>query len=404
MGILDAPPIDATGRALSTFPVAPLYALPRGGKTIILGDSLIATNETSGASITRSDSSAAHMGFASSGKLWNAYNAGIAGNTSAQMLARFDTDVLAYKPGICVIAAGTNDARTGVTLATYITNIKAIVAKCFAAGIFPAIRTVPPCYDTAGSGGEAAVRQRISSYNAWIREWAPTLGIPVIDVFSEFVDPTNGRIKTAYAYGDGIHFLVDGYAKQGQMIAAALAPYIGAALPYLATDAGDPTDLLSGTGLFLGAPAGNGLPAGWSTGDAAHATFSVAASPDGFGKELTLTAVGDVAYQVQAYRFVNTGVAAGDVVEVGGVLSSTQASGHTAAVSIAFQGSPAAPASITRQTNITLTGGSFYERFTVPSGTVGGFLLRIYAGPSAGTAKFRRLRVRNLTALGIATV
>jgi lysophospholipase L1-like esterase len=385
--------------AVTTF--APTYALPRGGKFVILGDSLIATNETSSSTaITRSDSSSAHAAFASGGRLWYPKNAGVAGETSAQILARVDSDVVAFAPHIGVIAAGTNDARVGVSRADFSTNIAAIVKKFRAAGIFPVLRTVPPIYDTSAAGGESAARRRVSEYNAWIKEWAPAQGIPVVDLYSEFVDPTNGRIRSPYAYGDGIHFTVDGYVKQGQMIAAALAPYITAALPYTALDAGDPTDLLGGNGLFLGALTG-GLPAGWSTGDTAHTTFSVAAAADGFGKELTITATGDVGYQVQAYRFVNTGMAPGDVIEVGGIMSSTQAAGHTAAVAFTFQGSPGFPGSITRQANVTLASGSFLERVTVPAGTVGGLLLRLYAGPSAGTAKFRRLRVRNLTALGL---
>jgi hypothetical protein len=176
-------------------------------------------------------------------------------------------------------------------------------------------------------------------------------------------------------------------------------------MPYVATDAGDPTDLLVGLGLFLGTPAGSGLPAGWSTGDATHTTFSVANAPDGFGKELSIAALGTAAYQIQAYRFVNTGVAAGDVVEVSGIISSTAATGHTAAVAVAFQGSPASPTTINRQVpGVTLADGTFCERFTVPAGTSGGFLLRLYAGPSAGTAKFRRLRVRNLTTLGLSDI
>lgn len=385
--------------------IAPIYALPRGGRTVLLGDSLFATNEQYGATITHQNSSANHMALSSGGRLWYPANAGVGGNTAAQMLARFDSDVLAYAPDICVIGAGTNDSRVGVTLAAFKESITSIVAKCVAAGIFPALRTVPPCYDPAGLGGEVAVRGRIATYNAWIKEWAPTVGVPVIDVFTEFVNPANGRIRAPYRYGDDIHFTAEGYAKQGQMIAAVLAPFLGAALPYVASDAGDPTDLLGGNGLFLGAPAANGLPAGWSTGDASHTTFSVADAPDGFGKELSITALGSAAYQVQAYRYVSTGIAAGDVVEVSGILSATAASGHTPAVQIALQGTPASPATINRQVpGFTLTGGTFCERFTVPSGTVGGLLLRLYAGPSAGTSRFRRLRVRNLSALGVASV
>jgi hypothetical protein len=74
--------------------VAPLCALARGGKFVGLRDSLFATNETAGSDVTHQNSSANHAAFASEGKLWYPTNAAVAGNTAAQMLTRFDTDVL----------------------------------------------------------------------------------------------------------------------------------------------------------------------------------------------------------------------------------------------------------------------------------------------------------------------
>jgi lysophospholipase L1-like esterase len=41
----------------------------------------------------------------------------------------------------------------------------------------------------------------------------------VIDLFTEFVEPTNGHIRSPYEYGDFIHFTTEGYVKQGRMIA-----------------------------------------------------------------------------------------------------------------------------------------------------------------------------------------
>ena len=46
-------------------------------------------------------------------------NSGISGNTSAQMLARFNTDVIAHAPDMCIIECGGNDPMnwdTGTTL------------------------------------------------------------------------------------------------------------------------------------------------------------------------------------------------------------------------------------------------------------------------------------------------
>ena len=95
---------------------------------VVIGDSITAWNFTDPNQNVHSDSWATNMTFALGGKLRLLRNGGIGGNTTAQMLARFDSDVMAYLPngGWVGIAGGTNDPD-GVT-DTY-PNVEAMINR-----------------------------------------------------------------------------------------------------------------------------------------------------------------------------------------------------------------------------------------------------------------------------------
>lgn len=65
----------------------------------------------------------------------NYVDAGISGNQTDQMLARFDTDVLASNPNVVVILGGINDIKNSeVDPATVASNLFAMVQKADSAG------------------------------------------------------------------------------------------------------------------------------------------------------------------------------------------------------------------------------------------------------------------------------
>ena len=69
-------------------------------------------------------------------KLSNAtiVNRGIGGNTSADMLARFDADIATQNPDFVWLIAGTNDYYLNVTLEDYTANMQGIIEKINAIG------------------------------------------------------------------------------------------------------------------------------------------------------------------------------------------------------------------------------------------------------------------------------
>jgi lysophospholipase L1-like esterase len=72
------------------------------------------------------------------------YNSGIDGNTTAEMLARFEEDVVAVRPDACLILGGANDIFRDVPVSAIEENLVQMYEKCAAAGITPVACTLTP--------------------------------------------------------------------------------------------------------------------------------------------------------------------------------------------------------------------------------------------------------------------
>lgn len=101
-------------------------------------------------------------------------NIGFSGNLTADMLKRFDRDVLAFKPKILVIMGGVNDIRTGVKADTVIGNLKAIKEKCRQNSIIPVFLTVtsvnpPKMKSVAKLDIAGGWQKQRDSVNKWIK-------------------------------------------------------------------------------------------------------------------------------------------------------------------------------------------------------------------------------------------
>ena len=71
-------------------------------------------------------------------------NLGHSGDTTAEMLARFDRDVLPFSPRVLIIMGGVNDFRAGIYGAESVRNLAALREKCKARGITPIFLTATP--------------------------------------------------------------------------------------------------------------------------------------------------------------------------------------------------------------------------------------------------------------------
>lgn len=152
-------------------------------------------------------------------------NAGVSGNTTAQMAARVTADVVAYNPKVCLVLGGTNDAAAGTGSAVTIANLISIFDALVGAGIRPVACTVPP--RTGISAPEE--RETISGTNTWLRDNFQSLYPTgkLCDWFSVLSEDGNVDNPVDAYFSDGIHFNAAGAAAAAAVLAVVLAALIG---------------------------------------------------------------------------------------------------------------------------------------------------------------------------------
>lgn len=154
--------------------------------------------------------------FFCSGNLEYVCNAGIGGNTTSQMLSRFNSDVLPYEPDELWGEGGINDYA--VTEADTISNLTGIFDLCDANGIYVRWCTISPL-ETGHATFNAANIARICNINKWLREQALTRkNFTLVDSFSAMIDPasTTGSAKNGMMQTDDhIHQAPLGALAQG---------------------------------------------------------------------------------------------------------------------------------------------------------------------------------------------
>ncbi len=91
-------------------------------------------------------------------------NAGIGGETTDQILARVDDDVLARAPQFTTVLAGTNDVFKGVDAATIQTNLSMIYDKLEFTNVGIIAFTIPPLLMQ-----DEVKAQTLRDVNAWMR-------------------------------------------------------------------------------------------------------------------------------------------------------------------------------------------------------------------------------------------
>lgn len=142
-----------------------------GDKIVFLGDSITRQGSGSAGWCGLAVSSLKAIGIEA-----DPVNAGRGGNTSRDMAARFENDVISKKPAWMTLMCGTNDnPNHGLPLEESKNNIRTIVEKTQASGIKVLILTMPV---RGGNLNENA-------YNEFIRALAKEKGIPIADVFAE---------------------------------------------------------------------------------------------------------------------------------------------------------------------------------------------------------------------------
>ena len=148
---------------------------------------------------------------------------GISGQTTPQMLVRFRQDVIALKPAVVVILAGTNDiaGNTGPSTVEMIEdNLASMTEVAQANGIAVVLSSVLPVYDYPWKQGLEPA-PKIVALNKWLKEYAASRGAVYLDYHKAMRDGRDG-MQPELAY-DGVHPNEAGYRVMASLVERAIA-------------------------------------------------------------------------------------------------------------------------------------------------------------------------------------
>lgn len=227
--------------------------------------------------------------------------AGVAGNTSAQMLARVNTDI-PDSTKVCFLLEGTNDGAASVTTQQHAENYRSIIENLLGRGILPVIIASPP-HSTYPAAMEA---YRVAEFLL-----AREFGISIYDPWMAYVDTTTG----AWLAGSNIDVSHPNLATQEGAAAKILAFIAGSETP----PAMGPRSNTSGTAAVCISGGNNylltdtnadGIADGWTK--AGTATASIVDATVGFrGKFQKITNAGASGTPYMR-KIITTGWSVGD--------------------------------------------------------------------------------------------
>lgn len=149
-------------------------------------------------------------------------NRGIGGQTTPQMLLRFEQDVLNANPQAVLILAGTNDiaGNTGeITLPEIRDNIAEMAQMAMENDIQVILCSVLPAFEYPWRPGRRP-DQKIPELNDLLKELAKEKNIFYLDFFAVMADERNGLPKKLA--GDGVHPTPEGYSVMKDLTVEAL--------------------------------------------------------------------------------------------------------------------------------------------------------------------------------------
>lgn len=154
-------------------------------------------------------------------------NRGISGQTTPQMLLRFQQDVVHLRPAAVVILAGTNDiaGNTGPTTNQMIEdNFISMADIAKQSGIQLVLASILPAYAYPWKPGIHPV-ERIRQLNQWLKDFCAKQGCVYLDYYSSMADEKGAMLPGLAS--DGVHPTAQGYGVMAPLaekaIAAALA-------------------------------------------------------------------------------------------------------------------------------------------------------------------------------------
>jgi len=155
---------------------------------------------------------------------------GVSGQTTGQMLLRFRQDVIALKPAVVHILAGTNDFAGNAgptTLEAIKNNIASMVDLATANDIRVILGSVPPAGAFPWRPTVLEPAQHIVEMNEWLRRFARERNLIYVDYHEPLADERDAMKQTFS--NDGVHPNRDGYAVMEPLTRRAVEQALAAA-------------------------------------------------------------------------------------------------------------------------------------------------------------------------------
>ena len=150
-------------------------------------------------------------------------NRGISGQTTPQMLVRFQQDVVHLKPSVVVILAGTNDiaGNTGPSTPQMIEdNFASMADIAHQSGIKVVIASILPAVAYPWRPGVKPANE-IREINTWLQGFCKRDGDVYLDYYSHLTDAEGGMAPGLSK--DGVHPTPKGYAIMAPLAEKAIA-------------------------------------------------------------------------------------------------------------------------------------------------------------------------------------
>lgn len=148
----------------------------------------------------------------------NLINAGISNDTTADLLRRFEQDVVPHRPQAVLLLAGTNDAWQGIPLQVTEANFWHLVKNVRQIKAQPVMGLMPPIIKNKVENYynmKNVEEFNLSLHNIrnWIKDFAKKDNIPVVDFYSYLCAEDTDQGQELLFYDDGGHPNILGYKK-----------------------------------------------------------------------------------------------------------------------------------------------------------------------------------------------
>lgn len=150
-------------------------------------------------------------------------NRGISGQTTPQMLVRFEQDVVHLHPAAVVILGGTNDiaGNTGASTPEMVEdNLAAMAGIAKANGIAVVLASITPAIRYSWNPEVEPVAATLA-INTWMRHFCEQTGCTYLDYYNSLADQKGAMLPGLSS--DGVHPLAKGYAIMAPLAERAIA-------------------------------------------------------------------------------------------------------------------------------------------------------------------------------------